>query len=399
MLRIIKQIIKPTVAMTGVVNNATKNIQPETLEKSHQALYFIGMMSGTSLDGIDTALVKIKPFSLEIIDTLESTIPDALKQELSALCEAETFPVNRIAELDVIFGKLLGESAKTIINKHPQINVTAIGSHGQTIRHQTTGTQFSWQIGDPNTIAELTGVPVVGDFRRRDIAASGQGAPLACAFHEFAFGQKDQQIAVLNIGGMANITLISDGEVSKGFDTGPGNRLMDEWCLEHLGKTFDQDGTWAKQGLVNQQLLNSLLSDPYFSLEPPKSTGRELFNRQWLAKHLQHVEISAQDIQATLLALTVESIAQSIEQLPNNIDQLYICGGGARNIFLIEQMKQRLNTIKIGITDELGINADWVEAAAFAWLAHQTWFQLTGNSATVTGAKGRRILGGLYMGL
>ena len=272
--------------------------------------------------------------------------------------------------------------------------VTAIGCHGQTLRHHPQGdTPYTLQIGDPNRLAERTGITVVADFRRRDMAAGGQGAPLVPAFHQARLVSPGVPSGIANIGGIANITVVSaEGDIS-GWDTGPGNTLMDGWIAHHQGVPFDRDGAWAASGTVIESLLQGLLEDPYFLESAPKSTGPEYFHLDWLTQHLSGTE-APEDVQRTLVELTVESLARGLEQAP--VEVVRVCGGGARNALLIERLGRRLEHVEVTTTKAIGVDPQWVEAWAFAWLAEQTLAGLPGNVPAVTGAAGARVLGGIF---
>jgi anhydro-N-acetylmuramic acid kinase len=272
--------------------------------------------------------------------------------------------------------------------------VAAIGCHGQTLRHHPEGdTPYTLQIGDPNRLAELTAIKVVSDFRRRDMAAGGQGAPLVPAFHRARLVSEGEATAVVNIGGIANISLITAGGDITGWDTGPGNTLMDGWIAQHQGEPFDRNGEWASSGAVIAPLLSALLQDPYFAARPPKSTGPEYFHLDWLATHLSGDESPA-DVQCTLAELTVESLALALAQQP--FDVVRVCGGGARNTWLMQQLTDRLGGTAVTTTEAIGVDPEWVEAWAFAWLAEQTLAGQPGNVPAVTGATGAKVLGGIY---
>lgn len=282
-------------------------------------------------------------------------------------------------------------------------DILAIGSHGQTIRHYAKTIKcsgYSLQVGDPNIIAETTGITTVADFRRRDIAAGGHGAPLTPGFHRGVFRSRTQHRIIVNLGGIANISLLHpDGNVI-GYDTGPANGLMDSWCQMHYNKRYDNNGDWARAGTPNQELLKELLNHTFFSQAAPKSTGREDFNINWLEKKLaRRPSLPSTDIQATLLQLTVESLSQAIEKHREyNNAEIYLCGGGAKNTFLLQSLSARLSPRKVHTTQALGIAPDWVEAMAFAWLAKQTLAHTNGNISSVTGATRETVLGGIYLG-
>jgi len=364
------------------------------------AEYYLGLMSGTSADAVDVALVDFGTPFLRLVGTHSTPLPFDLRTLIHALANPGDKEIDRMGELDRQLGEVFADSINQLLTKFqlkPQ-QIIAIGSHGQTIRHRPPGTlkyPFSLQIGDPNTIAERTGITTVADFRRRDIVAGGQGAPLVPAFHQAIFHNPNIDRAVVNIGGMANITWLPAKGATLGFDTGPGNVLMDAWILKSLGKTYDLNGDWAASGKVNQDLLQELLGHPFFSRQTPKSTGREEFHLDWLHNHIVSKNIAAADIQATLLALTAHSIAQEINKLSSYCD-VFICGGGAYNLKLMDELAKLLPNTKLNSTAVLGIAPEWIEAMAFAWLARQTMMRQTGNLRTVTGAEREVILGGIY---
>jgi len=357
---------------------------------------FIGIMSGTSLDGIDIALCSFEANASQLLATHFVPYPEALKLELLALheaseneLEASTLMGNKIAAMyaDAINSLLTTE--KIDANK-----ITAIGSHGQTIRHRPE-LGFTLQIGNSALLAELTGITVISDFRSRDIAAGGQGAPLVPAFHKAVFGSDQLNRALINIGGIANITYLSKSGYMLGFDSGPGNMLLDAWTKLHLGKPYDENGAWASTGIVLDSLLYDMLAEPYFALPPPKSTGRDLFNDDWLKRHLLYPHLRSKDVARTLVELTAQSIHNALIKC-DDVDEVYLCGGGARNTLLKNRLQTLLDNLKISTTDDLGVGVDWVEAVAFAWLAKQTFDNKPGNLPAITGAKGLRVLGAIY---
>lgn len=363
---------------------------------------YIGLMSGTSADGIDAVLVDLqaKP---ELIATYSLAFPHQLREQIHAISIPGNNEIDRMGALDVILGKRFAQCCLALLDKSgiSPSQVVAVGSHGQTIRHRPPGSSvgcFTLQIGDPSQIAELTGITTVADFRRRDMAAGGQGAPLVPAFHRALFHSPGHNKAVVNIGGMANITWLPAGGDVFGFDTGPGNALMDSWINEHSGEHYDKDGHWAASGLVVTELLLTLLADPFFSLPFPKSTGREHFNKQWLDHHLQQLASppAKQDVQATLLELTARSIANSIESLSKAAQEVLVCGGGAFNTKLLGRLGELLPHCRVTTTASQGINPQWIEAMAFAWLAQQTIERKPGNLSAATGANREVILGGVY---
>jgi len=362
-----------------------------------QTQLFIGIMSGTSLDGIDVALTELSDTSCKVIATHFSPYSADIKAELLALhfpteneLENTTLMANKLAHL---YAQAVNELLTK--NKLEASKIRAIGNHGQTIRHRPE-LGFTLQIGNSALLAELTNISVVSDFRSRDIAAGGHGAPLVPAFHQAVFGNADKNRVILNIGGIANITYLTKAGEVLGFDSGPGNMLLDSWAKLRLGKDYDANGAWASTGVVHQSFLTEMLSEPYFALPPPKSTGRDLFNDVWLKQHILYPHCRPQDIARTLVELTAQTIYQAIAQHCPAVDEVYVCGGGAHNALLISVLKQMLGNVSIANTDELGVNVDWVEAAAFAWLAKQTIENKPSNLPAVTGAKGLRILGTIY---
>lgn len=356
---------------------------------------YVGLMSGTSLDAIDAALVNFSDEKPQLIATHQHSIPNALRQEILALCTPGENAIQRMGETDTKLGYLFADSVNALLEtaKIDSANIKAIGSHGQTIRHMPDlEYRFTLQIGDPNIIASKTGITTVADFRRRDMALGGHAAPLAPAFHDFLFKDRKENIGVLNIGGIANITFLPANKNQNiiGFDTGPGNTLMDAWCLQHTQQSFDKNGEWASSGKHNEKLLETLLNDPYFKKPPPKSTGREHFNLEWLEKHIS-TEVKPENIQATLLELTARSIAESLQ----DIKKVYLCGGGTHNQALAKRLNE-LSDCSFANIETTGVHADWIEAAAFAWLARQTLLGKPGNIPSVTGATKPSILGGIY---
>ncbi len=360
---------------------------------------WIGLMSGTSMDGIDAVLVSFDGQAVHIHGSQTLNYPDDFRHRLLAVSQNQGTP-DEVGELDTLTGTLFAEAACQVIEATgvPKSAIRAIGSHGQTIRHRPSGfAPFSMQIGNPSVIAEKTGITTVADFRRRDMAAGGQGAPLVPAFHKAFFSSDDEDRCILNLGGIANITWVpgNPAEPVTGFDTGPANALMDAWCLHQTGLPYDTDGHWAEEGKVDQGLLNDMLSDAYFARPAPKSTGKERFNLGWVKTLVQrHPELPAEDVQRTLLQLTVASIVRQLPQVPAM--KVYACGGGTRNPVLMRELEQALAPSPLAITTELGLDPQWVEPVAFAWLAHQTLASQPGNLAEVTGARGPRILGAIH---
>lgn len=364
---------------------------------------FIGALSGTSIDSIDVALVRFAP-QPQLVATHSLGYPEFLRAELLALCGPGENEIDRLGQADVQVGRWFAQAVNELLAKstlQPGA-VRAIGSHGQTIRHRPEGSApFTLQIGDPNIIAAVTGLPVVGDFRRKDLALGGQGAPLVPAFHEAVFRQPGTNRVVVNIGGIANLTMLpGDATVATtGFDTGPGNTLLDAWSRRVLGEPMDRGGAFAARGRVEPRLLAALLADPYFSKAPPKSTGPEYFSIGWLQRHLEAVgAIGEADVQSTLLALTATTIADGVRRFPGeSAPAVFVCGGGAHNDELMRALRAQLPGSAVGRTDDLGVPGGWVEAMAFAWLAARRWHGQAGNCPAVTGAKRAAVLGGLWL--
>lgn len=357
---------------------------------------FIGLMSGTSLDGVDAVVVELSETTCKTLHTHSIPYPDDLRVHL---LELHTSHDNELEQSAVIGNILARLYAKTVMELLDQAGLStseiqAIGCHGQTIRHRPD-LGFTLQIGNPSLLAELTGITVIADFRNRDVAAGGQGAPLVPAFHRAVFGSTSINRAIINIGGIANITYLSSNGAVTGFDTGPGNMLMDAWIQQHLGKPYDASGKWADNGHLLDTLLQDLLNEPFFAETPPKSTGRDLFSLQWLETRLQS-GYRPVDVQQTLLELSVRTIADAISRHCSDVKEIYLCGGGAYNAALVARLQQLVHPVKIALSNKLGIDASWVEAAAFAWLARQCLQQLPGNIPEVTGAHGLRILGAIY---
>jgi anhydro-N-acetylmuramic acid kinase len=304
--------------------------------------YYVGLMSGTNLDGIDAALVAFEGERCRLAATHYEPFESGFRDSLREVCYAESVQLRRLGELDAELGLLLGACANRVLAKGgvAAARVDAIGSHGQTLYHHPSGAfAFSWQIGDPNRIAETTGIRTVADFRRADMAAGGQGAPLVPAFHQALFQSSAESRAVLNLGGIANLTLLPKPGTAPvlGFDTGPGNTLMDAWIHRQQGVTMDKDGAWARSGSIHTALLDCFLSDAYFQKPPPKSTGQEYFSQQWLDERVERFAVSPEDVQATLCQLTARSVAQALRKNLPDAEKLLVCGGGARNAFLQER--------------------------------------------------------------
>lgn len=353
-------------------------------------------MSGTSLDGVDAALVDLSQATPRLVETQYQPYPQKLKDALLALHQAAH---NELHQAQLVANQLAREYAdatRHLLKKAgvEATQVQAIGCHGQTIRHRPEH-GYTIQLNNPALLAELAGIHVVSDFRARDIAAGGQGAPLVPAFHDKVLRHTSIHRIILNIGGIANITDLPAARPTLGFDTGPGNLLMDAWITLHQGKPYDKDGAWAATGRAIPELLQKLLAEPFFTTPPPKSTGRDLFNLNWLSAQLSGKETPA-DVQATLLALTGDSIADAVTHFCVGAEEVYLCGGGAHNGALIAHLQRALPQCRIQKTETLGIAADWMEAIAFAWLAQQTMHLRPGNLPAVTGARHAAVLGAIY---
>lgn len=361
---------------------------------------YLGTISGTSVDGLDLALLEIDK-SIRFVAAHTQPMPASLRNQLLALGQPENDSLDDLGTADVALGRFIASAALAFLEIHgvSPDDVRALGSHGQTVRHRPDQENpFTWQIGDPNVIAELTGITTVADFRRRDMAAGGQGAPLVPRFHDALFRRAGESLAILNIGGISNLSLLpaDPSQAIIGFDCGPGNALLDSWCQQHQQKPFDQDGTWAATGKVIESLLNSLMSDPYLERSPPKSTGREYYNLQWLEPQLPNGADPA-DVQHTLLEFTARSIHKALFEWGNYCQRLVVCGGGRLNTQLLKRLTA-LADIQVITSEDQGYDGDAIEAAAFAWLAARRLNMATGNAGSVTGAAGDRILGGVYPG-
>jgi anhydro-N-acetylmuramic acid kinase len=353
-------------------------------------------MSGTSLDGIDAVLAAFENNTCKLLHSQFIPFDEALHVELLALNSTGANELERAALAANELSRRYAAAIQALLGKAEirAAQVKAIGCHGQTVRHRPD-LGFTIQLANPALLAELTGISVVADFRSRDIAAGGQGAPLVPAFHAAMFRHPERHRVIVNIGGISNLTsLPPHGEVL-GFDCGPGNLLLDAWTTLHLGQPYDKDGAWAASGHPIPELLQKLLTEPFFATPPPKSTGRDLFNLPWL-EHFLLSDFAPVDVQATLLELTVKEIAVSILDYCSTASEIYLCGGGIHNGTLVRRLKQALPNRSIAPTDDLGVNADWVEAFAFAWLARQALNGISSNLPEVTGAKGTRILGAIY---
>lgn len=365
---------------------------------------YLGLMSGTSADAIDAVAVDFSFGQLRIIAHHSEPLQSNIRGLIHQLATPGDNEIDRLGDLDNQLGELFAGCVNTLLkdSELDSADINAIGSHGQTIRHRppvSSSNGFTLQIGNPNIIAHHTSITTIADFRRRDMAAGGQGAPLVPAFHHAAFHSDDCDRVIINIGGIANITWLPAKGNILGFDTGPGNVLMDGWILQNLGKPYDVNGAWAASGQIDYVFLNKLLKHPFFQQSHPKSSGREDFNPAWLKAELaEHYPANPpEDIQATLLALTAQSIADCVKILVSEDNtEVYICGGGAYNSHLLAAIKAMLPGCSVNTTAKLGIAPEWIEAVAFAWLARQTLNRKSGNLCTVTGARQAAILGGIY---
>lgn len=361
---------------------------------------YLGLISGTSADSIDAVLVSFSRGVPQLLASHAHPWPAALRERMLALAQDEaTIDLDAFGRLDVEIGHGFADAALHLLEQSgtPARTVRAIGSHGQTLRHRPLGRHpFTLQLGDPSVIAERCGIEVVADFRRADIAAGGQGAPLLPALHAMLLARPGHVRVILNLGGIANITVLgADGSVH-GFDTGPANGLLDAWCLRQRHEPFDRDGAYAASGRVDATLLAALLADPYFALPPPKSTGREHFHLGWLATHPRLAALDPADVQATLLELTARSVATAIAQSAPEAEEVLACGGGVHNGALMRRLGELLAPSVLLSTSRYGIDPDFLEATAFAWLARQRLLGLPGNLPAVTGARGPRVLGAIY---
>jgi len=353
---------------------------------------YIGLMSGTSLDGVDVVLCSIDESCCELLASIEYPFDDALKEDIIDAING-TITLQKVGEIDHRLGVLFADAVQNLIDKNSidPTTVTAIGSHGQTLWHSPNGIYpYSMQLGDPSIISTMTHIPTVADFRRKDIALGGEGAPFTPSFHKFLFGDIGGSISIVNIGGMANISILDKNLI--GYDTGCGNVLMDMWIEKNLSQKYDIDGKWARGGEVNFPLLESMLQDEYFTLSYPKSTGREKFNAKWLSDILEdYKDTKPQDIQRTLLELTAISISNEVLRFSKDI--LLLCGGGAKNNLLVERLQSLMPNIQLLIAQ----NADELEAMAFAWLAYKRIHLESVELCSVTGAREDGILGGIYL--
>ncbi len=363
--------------------------------------YYIGLMSGTSLDGVDGVLAECSASGSRVLQHAWRPFAAELAAELLQLNSAGADELHRAALAANALVRVYAAVVADLLQASglPAAAIRATGAHGQTVRHRPgafDGTGYTLQLNNPALLAELSGISVVADFRSRDVAAGGQGAPLVPAFHQAQFGRAGQTVAVLNIGGISNLSLLRDDRVL-GFDCGPGNALLDAWCRRHTGQPYDDQGRWAARGQVQDELLATLLQEPYFALPPPKSTGRELFNPDWLAARLQgHPGLKAEDVQATLTELTARSCAAELLRHGPDSRRLIVCGGGALNTQLMQRLQALLPAVAVLSSAQEGLPPLQVEAAAFAWLARKAVHSETGSLQSVTGARGARVLGAIY---
>lgn len=360
---------------------------------------YLGLISGTSADAIDAALVEFDGDTPRTLATAATPYASDLRKRILDLALGrEVASFDRSGELDVEIGHAFAAAAEALIAQSgvDRTRIRAIGSHGQTLWHRPDAAHpFTLQLGDPNVIAERLRITTVADFRRRDLAAGGQGAPLAPAFHAACLSAPGEARAVLNLGGIANLTLLTPGAAVRGFDTGPASGLMDAWCHQHTGAAFDRDGELAGQGRIDAALLARWMDDPFFKRPAPKSTGRETFQLQWLRKQLRGGEAVA-DVQATLLALTARTVADALRRECPQATRVIACGGGVHNARLMAALRDVLAPITVETTAAHGIDPDYVEAIAFAWLARETLDGRPGNRPEVTGARGPRVLGAIW---
>jgi len=361
--------------------------------------YYIGIMSGTSLDAIDVVIAQRTAQGLQQIAGIAPAMPADLRQQLLSICAQKTIDLQTLGEVDHLFAITCADVVNQLLQqtKLDAAQISAIGSHGQTIFHSPLSPlPFTQQIGDGNLIAAQTAIPCVCDFRRMDMAYGGQGAPLVPAFHQALFSKNGEQRVILNIGGIANISILGSDNSVLGYDTGPGNVLMDAWIEQCLGLSFDKDGDYARQGEVSLKLLERLLADEYFTLSAPKSTGREKFHLNWLQQHLTNIEASNTDIQRTLLEFTAITIADQIKLHSKKAD-VFVCGGGALNSLLMQRLQQLLKDHNVSDTNTLHVDPMFVEAIAFAWLAEQRLLEKAIPLQAVTGASRDAILGCVYL--
>ncbi|QEY51475.1 anhydro-N-acetylmuramic acid kinase [Legionella longbeachae] len=357
---------------------------------------YIGLMSGTSMDGIDAALVDISINELLLGKTISYS--DEVKNRINILLDGLNLSLASICQLNTLIGKEFARAVNQLLYdaQLSPSDICAIGSHGQTVCHDTNcAIPYTLQLGCAHTISTLTGITVVADFRTRDIALGGQGAPFAPIYHQELFKHENNPTGVVNVGGIANITLIYPNQAVKGWDVGPGNCLMDAWIMKHRGKSYDADGDWARQGDVIEPLLKILMSDPFVHLSSPKSIGKEYFSLAWLEGHLR-ADYKPEDVQKTLLVFTAKTIANSLLIEKNYVESLYLCGGGTHNLALLDILNQLLPATEVKSIAEIGINPDYLEAMMFAWLAAQTINYIPLDLRAITGSTHPSILGAIY---
>jgi len=365
---------------------------------------YIGLMSGTSLDGVDGVLVDFSDRRPSVLAHANAPFSQAFAEELLALNTPGNNELHRSALAANALARVYAQVVADLLQQSGvrSQDIAAIGAHGQTVRHRPQafgGTGYTLQLNNPALLAELSGVDVIADFRSRDVAAGGQGAPLVPGFHQSMFGVRGETIATLNIGGIANLTVLGPqlAQDVLGFDCGPGNALLDAWCQQHRGQAFDASGTWAAAGRVDAALLEVLLQEPYFALPAPKSTGRDLFNSNWLDEQLARVQpLAPVDVQATLTELSAKVCADSVQRYGSASHELIVCGGGDYNLHLMRRLQANLPALRVGSSLDHGLPPLQVEATAFAWLARKAVLRETGSLETVTGAQGARILGAIY---
>lgn len=363
---------------------------------------YLGVMSGTSFDGVDTILAEFDGKQIRILEHHETPMPKDLREALLQLSQTDApLLLQTIYALDARLGEFYANAIENMLTAKniDKQTITAIGCHGQTIRHfPNASPPFTVQLGDPNIIAARTNITTVADFRRRDLALGGQGAPLAPAFHQHFLSDENENRAILNLGGFANVTLLPCSGNIKGFDTGPGNVLLDAWCEKHLHKAFDENGDWASSGTVNETLLEALLAHPFFKKQPPKSTGRDEINLAWVEEVLAGLNetISDKDVQATLTELTAISVSDAIQAHQPDTQTIYVCGGGAYNTYLLKRLSHHLPKLNIQTTETLNISPKHIEPALMAWLAYRTLNKQPIDLRHITGSEREVLLGGVY---
>ncbi len=357
---------------------------------------YVGLMSGTSLDGVDAVLADFSQAPGRLVARHFTPYPDAVRAEALALNASGPNELERAAELGNRLAELYAAATHALLAKAAvdKWRVAAIGCHGQTVRHRPDH-GYTVQLGNGALLAERSGIRVVCDFRSRDVAAGGHGAPLVPAYHAACFASPTIHRVIVNVGGIANVTDLRPGSPVRGFDTGPGNVLLDLWAQKHLGQPLDRDGAWAGSGKVIDELLRAMLADPFFAGSPPKSTGRDQFNEHWLSQ-FRPERFAPQDVQATFAALTTQSIADAVTRYCGGAQELFVAGGGASNSHLMGELARRLPVVRVATTAAAGVDPDWVEALAFAWLARETLAGRTSSLPEVTGAAGPRVLGAVY---